>query len=102
MGTVRCGAENRLRARGHRRERRRAGRAAPKFPRDIQVRALRKLRQLDAAATIEDLRNPPGNRLELLKGKRAGQMSIRINDQWRICFRWVEKDAEDVEIVDYH
>ena len=66
------------------------------------MRALRKLRQLDAAATIEDLRNPSGNHLELLKGKRAGQMSIRINDQWRICFRWVEKDAEDVEIVDYH
>ena len=78
------------------------GQSSRKFPREIQVRALRKLRQLDAAATIEDLRNPPGNRLELLKGKRAGQMSIRINDQWHICFRWVEKDAEDVEIVDYH
>ena len=69
---------------------------------EIQVRALRKLRQLDAAVTIEDLHNPPGNRPELLKGKRAGQMSIRINDQWRICFRWVVRDAEDVEIVDYH
>ena len=78
------------------------GQSSRKFPREIQVRALRKLRQLDAAATIEDLRNPPGNRLEMLRGKRAGQMSIRINDQWRICFRWVEKDAEDVEIVDYH
>jgi proteic killer suppression protein len=78
------------------------GQSSRKFPREIQVRALRKLRQLDAAETIEDLRNPPGNRLELLKGERAGQMSIRINDQWRICFRWVEKDAEDVEIVDYH
>jgi proteic killer suppression protein len=78
------------------------GQSSRKFPREIQVRALRKLRQLDAAATIEDLRNPPGNRLELLKGVRAGQMSIRINDQWRICYRWVEKDAEDVEIVDYH
>ena len=78
------------------------GQSSRKFPREIQVRALRKLRQLDAAATIEDLRNPPGNRLDLLKGERAGQMSIRINDQWRICFRWVEKDAEDVEIVDYH
>ena len=78
------------------------GQSSRKFPREIQVRALRKLRQLDAAATIEDLRNPPGNRLELLKGKRADQMSIRINDQWRICFRWVEKDAEDVEIVHYH
>lgn len=78
------------------------GQSSRKFPRKIQVRELRKLRQLDAAATIEDLRNPPGDGLELLKGKRAGQMSIRINDQWRICFRWVEKDAEDVEIVDYH
>ena len=78
------------------------GQSSRKFPREIQERALRKLRQLDAAAAIEDLRNPPGNRLELLKGERAGQMSIRINDQWRICFRWVEKDAEDVEIVDYH
>jgi len=73
-----------------------------KFPGDIQDRALRKLRQIDASATIEDLRNPPGNRLETLKGDRAGQMSIRINDQWRICFRWANGDAEDVEIVDYH
>ena len=64
------------------------GQSSRKFPGEIQVRALRKLRQLDAAATVEDLRNPTGNRLELLKGKRAGQMSIRINDQWRICFRW--------------
>jgi toxin HigB-1 len=71
------------------------------FPREIQVRALRKLRQLDAAATIEDLRNPPGNRLELLKGKRAGPDEYK-NQRRRICFRWVEKDAEDVEIVDYH
>ena len=62
------------------------GQSSRKFPGEIQVRALRKLRQLDAAATVEDLRNPTGNRLELLKGKRAGQMSIRINDQWRICF----------------
>jgi toxin HigB-1 len=61
-----------------------------------------KLRQLDAAATVEDLRNPLGNRLETLKGDRAGQMSIRINDQWRICFRWSKGDADDVEIVDYH
>jgi toxin HigB-1 len=78
------------------------GQSSRKFPGEIQVRALRKLRQLDAAASIEDLRNPPGNRPELLKGKRAGQMSIRINDRWRICFRWVVRDAEDVEIVDYH
>jgi proteic killer suppression protein len=78
------------------------GQSSRKFSSEIQVHALRKLRQLDAAATLEDLRNPAGNRLELLKGKRAGQMSIRINDQWRICFRWMAGDAEDVELVDYH
>jgi toxin HigB-1 len=78
------------------------GRSSRKFPGDIQDRALRKLRQLEAAAIMEDLRNPPANRLETLKGDRAGQMSIRINDQWRICFRWSKGDAEDVEIVDYH
>ncbi len=78
------------------------GNASRKFPGDIQDRALRKLRQLDASATLDDLRNPPGNRLEALKGDRAGQMSIRINDQWRICFRWAEGDATDVEITDYH
>ncbi len=78
------------------------GRSSRKFPADIQDRALRKLRQLDASQTVEDLKNPPGNRLEALKGARAGQMSIRINDQWRICFRWVDRDAHDVEIVDYH
>jgi plasmid maintenance system killer protein len=55
-----------------------------------------------SAATVEALRNPPGNRLEALKGDRAGQMSIRINDQWRICFRWSKGDADDVEIADYH
>ena len=63
---------------------------------------VRKLRQLNAAARIGDLRNPPGNRLEALKGDRAGQMSIRINDQRRICFQWFQGDAHDVEIVDYH
>lgn len=63
---------------------------------------MRKLRQLDAARTTEDLKNPPGNRLEALKGDRKGQLSLRIKEQWRICFRWVEPDAEDVEIVDYH
>lgn len=73
-----------------------------KFPADIQDRALRKLRQLDAAATVDDLRHPPGNRLEALKGDRAGQMSLRINSQWRICFRWTEGEATDVEITDYH
>jgi len=78
------------------------GQSSRKFPGDIQHRALRKLRQLDAATTIEDLRDPPGNRLEALKGDRAGQMSIRINDQWRICFRWSKGDADDVEITDYH
>jgi proteic killer suppression protein len=78
------------------------GERSRKIPGDIQDRALRKLRQLDAAAAIEDLRNPPGNQLEALKGDRTGQMSIRINDQWRICFRWVDGDATDVEITDYH
>lgn len=64
--------------------------------------ARRKLRQLEIAATLDDLRVPPGNRLELLKGDRAGQHSIRVNDQFRICFRWSAAGAEDVEIVDYH
>jgi proteic killer suppression protein len=57
---------------------------------------------LDAAETLADLRVPPGNRLEKLAGNRAGQYSIRVNDQWRICFRWVESDAHDAQIVDYH
>jgi proteic killer suppression protein len=77
------------------------GRLSRRLPRDIQDRALRKLRQLDASRTMDDLRNPPGNRLEILTGNRAGQMSIRINDQWRICFIWRDGDASDVEIVDY-
>lgn len=64
--------------------------------------ALRKLVQLNAAETLQDLRMPPGNRLEALKGNRAGHYSIRINDQWRICFRWRDGCATDVEIVDYH
>ena len=68
----------------------------------LQRVALRKLRQLDAAVTLEDLRVPPGNRLEKLSRDRAGQHSVRINDQWRVCFRWVGGDAHDVEIVDYH
>ena len=68
----------------------------------IQRVALRKLVQLDAATTLEDLRVPPGNRLEKLAGDRAGENSIRINDQWRICFRWVRGNPDDVEIVDYH
>ena len=62
----------------------------------------RKLRMIELAANLEDLRVPPGNRLEALKGGRAGQHSIRVNDQWRICFRWVGGAAEEVEIVDYH
>lgn len=64
--------------------------------------AMRKLAQLDAAQTLSFLRAPPGNRLEALKGKRAGQYSIRVNDQFRLCFRWTEAGPEDVEIVDYH
>jgi proteic killer suppression protein len=64
--------------------------------------ALRKLEQLDLALTLEDMRIPPGNRLEALKGDRAGQWSVRINDQWRVCFRFKNGDALDVEIVDYH
>jgi proteic killer suppression protein len=73
-----------------------------KFPNDIQERALRKLRQLDASTILDDLKNPPGNNLELLKGNRRGQMSIRINQQWRLCFIWKNDGAYDVEIVDYH
>lgn len=64
--------------------------------------ALRKLRQLQIANTLDDLRVPPGNRLETLKGDRKGQYSIRINDQYRVCFRWTDAGAHDVEIVDYH
>lgn len=64
--------------------------------------AQRKLRQLEIAGTLEDLRIPPGNRLEALKGDREGQHSIRINDQYRVCFTWTETGAKDVEIVDYH
>lgn len=78
------------------------GHASRRLPRDIQDRALRKLRQLEAATTLDDLRRPPNNRLEALRGDRLGLMSIRINDQWRICFRWRDGDASDVEIVDYH
>ncbi|TWF76439.1 proteic killer suppression protein [Pseudonocardia hierapolitana] len=68
----------------------------------IQRVALRKLVMIDAAVVLDDLRVPPGNRLEALKGDRVGQHSIRINQQWRICFRWTKAGAEDVEIVDYH
>ena len=75
---------------------------ARRLPPDIQRVALRKLRQLDAAVDLADLRVPPGNRLERLGGDRAGQYSIRINDQWRICFRWQVGEAFAVEIADYH
>jgi toxin HigB-1 len=68
----------------------------------IEVVARRKLRQLQIAGRLEDLRVPPGNRLEALKGDRAGQYSIRVNDRFRLCFRWTAGGAEDVEIVDYH
>jgi proteic killer suppression protein len=78
------------------------GAVSRRLPRNIQDAALRKLRLVNAATRLDDLKVPPGNRLETLKGNRKGQHSIRINDQWRICFRWVEAGAEDVEIVDYH
>lgn len=68
----------------------------------IQRAGLRKMLVLDAATSLEDLRTPPGNRLEKLSGQRSGQYSIRINDQWRLCFRWVAGDALDVELADYH
>ena len=73
-----------------------------KLARSVQRIALRKLVMLDAAEALDDLRVPPGNRLEKLAGDRTGQYSIRINDQWRICFEWSEGDAYEVEIVDYH
>lgn len=74
----------------------------PKFPADLRRVAQRKLLLLDAAERLDDLRVPLGNRLEKLAGDRKGQHSIRINDQWRICFRWSDGDAFDVEVVDYH
>ncbi|HRN69224.1 MAG TPA: type II toxin-antitoxin system RelE/ParE family toxin, partial [Promineifilum sp.] len=73
-----------------------------KLPSDIQQVALRKLRMLNRAQSLQDLRVPPANRLEKLSGNRSGQYSIRINDQWRICFAWRDEDAYEVEIVDYH
>lgn len=76
--------------------------ASRRFPADMQQVALRKLRMLNRATNVADLRIPPANRLEKLKGNRAGQWSIRINDQWRICFCWDGSDAYEVEIVDYH
>lgn len=79
-----------------------AGVAQKGFPADLLRSAERRLRAIDSAVALDDLRSPPGNHLESLKADRQGQHSIRINDQWRICFRWTDAGAEDVEIVDYH
>ena len=78
------------------------GSVSRKLPPGIQRTARRKLMYLHTALDVRDLLAPPGNRLEELRGSRAGQYSIRINDQWRICFRWVNAGAHDVEIIDYH
>ena len=78
------------------------GIASTKLPKDIQRTARRKLIYLDDAEDLQDLLAPPGNHLEKLKGNRSGQYSIRINDQWRICFKWVDNKTSNVEIVDYH
>ena len=78
------------------------GQFTKKLPNQIQAIARRKLRMLNAAQSLSDLRSPPANRREALAGDRAGQHSIRINDQWRICFIWVNGNAENVEICDYH
>jgi toxin HigB-1 len=72
------------------------------FPPNLVKIARRKLRMLDAAVAVRDLVDPPGNRLEKLRGDRAGQWSIRVNDQWRVCFVWMDDGAHDVEVVDYH
>lgn len=79
-----------------------SGRRSRKLPPGIQSVALRKLRMLNQARVLQDMRVPPGNRLEALKGSRKGQHSIRINDQWRICFEWQDGGPHNVEIVDYH
>jgi toxin HigB-1 len=79
-----------------------AGFAVRGLPHQIQVRARRKLLAIDAAGQLDDLAMPPGNRLEALRGDRRGQHSIRINEQWRVCFRWDDSQAWEVEIVDYH
>lgn len=78
------------------------GKPAKGFPEAIFQSARRKMAMIDKAVKLDDLRAPPGNRLEVLTGDRAGQQSIRINNQWRICFLWRDGDAYDVEIVDYH
>jgi len=79
-----------------------ARRRSKKLPTDIQQVALRKMRMLNNALNLNDLRIPPANRLEKLSGNRAGQHSIRINDQWRLCFEWRDGDAYEVEITDFH
>jgi toxin HigB-1 len=79
-----------------------SGLRSRRLPANIQAVALRKLRMLNQARVMSDLSIPPGNRLEALKGKRKGQHSIRINNQWRVCFRWSEGGVSDVEITDYH
>lgn len=79
-----------------------SGRGSRRLPQDIQATALRKLRHIHRVPRLEDLGEPPGNRLEALAGDRRGQHSIRINQQWRVCFRWHEGAAHDVEICDYH
>lgn len=73
-----------------------------RLPLDVQRRAYRKLLLLDAAESLDDLKVPPGNRLERLRRDRAGEHSIRINDQWRVCFKWKDGDAHEVEVCDYH
>lgn len=78
------------------------GRTEKRFPADLVRRAEVKVAQVDAAQVLDDLRAPPSNHLEKLSGDRRGQHSIRINRQWRVCFRWTDGDAHDVEIVDYH
>ena len=79
-----------------------SGHRSRRLPGDIQATALRKLRLINNARRLDDLQAPPANRLEALKGNRVGQHSIRINDQWRICFVWKDNHAHEVEIVDYH
>ncbi|MEW9804867.1 type II toxin-antitoxin system RelE/ParE family toxin [Mesorhizobium marinum] len=80
----------------------RSGGTTKGFPNDLIARAQRRLAQLDAATSLADLMVPPSNQLEALKGDRSGQYSVRINQQWRLCFAWKDGDAFDVEIVDYH
>jgi toxin HigB-1 len=78
------------------------GSGSRKIPENIQYRALVKLRQLDAALCMDDLKNPAGNKFEMLQGNRKGQCSLRVNKQWRVCFRFEGHDAYDVHIIDYH